>query len=132
MTEPVWIPRETVEAIHAGLVERFGGLAGLRDEALLDSSLHRPLQLSTYGKPDMFDLAAAYAGGIVRNHPFFDGNKRTGFMIAYVFLESNGLSFGASEESVVSHTRALAAGELDERAYAAWLAESCRGPETAP
>jgi death-on-curing protein len=127
MNEPAWVSREVVLAIQAALLERFGGLCGLRDEGLLESALHRPRQLFAYGEPTLFELAAAYAAGIVRNHPFLDGNKRAGFMAAYVFLEANGMTIAASEETVVLRTLGLAAGEVDEAAYAAWLAESCRG-----
>lgn len=125
MNEPAWVSREVVLAIQAALLERFSGLSGLRDEGLLDSALHRPRQLFAYGEPTLFELAAAYAAGIVRNHPFLDGNKRAGFMAAYVFLEANGMTFAAVEEMVVMRTLGLAAGEVDEAAYAAWLAESC-------
>ncbi len=79
-----------------------------------------------YGKPSLYQLAAAYASGIIRNHPFIDGNKRAGFMAAALFLEINGRTFSAPEEEVVIRTRALAAGRIGERAYAAWLKASCR------
>ena len=125
MNEPVWIAREVVLATQAALLERFGGLPGLRDEGLLDSALHRPHQLLAYGQPNLYELAAAYAAGIVRNHPFLDGNKRIGFMIAYIFLEANGLRFAASEEDVALQTLALAAGEIEDAAFAVWLLESC-------
>ena len=127
MREPRWVAMDVVLAVHAALLCRFGGSAGVRDEGLLASALHRPLQSRAYGGPTLFDLAAAYAAGIVRNHPFVDGNKRTGFMVAYIFLEANGLCFAAPEEEVAVQTLALAAGELDEAGYAAWLATSC-GP----
>ena len=97
----------------------------MRDEGLLDSALRRAEHAFAYGDPDLFDLAAAYAAGIVRNHPFLDGNKRSGFMTAYTFLGANGVEFAAPEEEVVLHTLALAAGKLTERKYAAWLRISC-------
>jgi len=123
--EPTWIPREVVLAMHGELLARFGGLAGVRDDGLLESALGRPIQQFVYGEPTLFDLAATYAAGIVKNHPFIDGNKRTRFMTAYTFLGANGLRFTAPEEEVVVQTRALAAGEIGEAEYAQWLSDSC-------
>jgi death on curing protein len=123
--EPVWVTREAVLAIQARLLAQFGGLPGLRDEGLLDSALSRPMHLRNYGDPDIFDMAASYALGIVKNHPFLDGNKRAGFMTAYTFLGANRAEFSAPEEEVVLQTLALAAGELTESDYAAWLRASC-------
>lgn len=128
MKEPRWLTRETILAIQSRLLAQFGGLAGLRDEGLLDSALHRAQQLFNYGEPDLFDLAAAYASGVVKNHPFLDGNKRAGFMAAYTFLGMNGQEFCASEEAVVLQTLALAAGAIKERGYADWLRSSCAAP----
>jgi death on curing protein len=125
MTEPVWMTREAVLAIQLRLLAQFGGLAGVRDEGLLESALNRPRQLLAYGEPDLFDLAAAYALGIVKNHPFLDGNKRAGFMAAYTFLGVNGVDFQAPEEEVVLQTLGLAAGAISEKAYAKWLRASC-------
>lgn len=105
---------------------RYGGLSGVRDEGLLDSALNRPLHLFSYGTPDLYHLAASYAAGIVKNHPFLDGNKRSGFLAAYTFLEANGDEFSATEEEVVLQTLALAAGDIREKDYAAWLKASCR------
>ena len=103
---------------------RFGVLGGRRQEGLLDSALSRAQQLHHYGTPSHFDMAAAYAHGIVRNHPFLDGNKRSGMMAAALFLELNGWIFQAPEEEAVIQTLALAAGELDAVGYAAWLERS--------
>ena len=125
MKEPAWIDREDCLGFHSALLSRFGGLDGLRDSGLLDSALARPLQLLAYGQPSLFDLAAAYAHGIVKNHPFLDGNKRSGLMAAALFLELNGMVFNAPEEEAVLQTLALAAGEIDADAYAAWLRNSC-------
>lgn len=125
MNEPVWLTREIIIAIQGELLARFGGLDGIRDEGLLDSALGRPLQLLHYEKPSLFDLAACYAHGIVKNHPFLDGNKRAGFMAAYTFLGINGFQLEAPEEQAVLHTLALAAGELDADAFSAWLHQSC-------
>ena len=121
MSGPAWITTEGVIAIQEDLLARFGGMAGVRDPGLLESAMHLPRQLSHYGSPSPFDLAAAYASGIVRNHPFFDGNKRTGFMAAYVFLGLNGYEIDTTEEDLVIHTVALAAGDIDAAAYAQWL-----------
>ena len=126
MTLPVWLLREAVLAIHERLLAEFGGAAGVRDEGLLDSALGRPQNLYAYGKPSMFDLAAAYAFGVVKNHPFVDGNKRTGFTIAVMFLERNGGTFTASEADATIQTLALAAGDRDESDYAAWLRANCK------
>jgi death-on-curing protein len=123
---PQWLLRETVLALQERLLAEFGGLSGLRDEGLFDSALARPQQLFAYGKPSLFDLAAAYAFGLVRNHPFLDGNKRIGFTAAVVFLELNGYRFAATEADATIKTLALAARELDEAGYAAWLKENSR------
>ena len=124
MRDPVWVDREDCLAIHEKLIERFGGLQGIRDEGLLDSALNKPLHVFNYGKPTVFELAASYALGIVKNHPFLDGNKRTGFVAAALFIEANGFSFQATEEEAVLETLALAAGERAEADYAAWLARN--------
>ena len=124
MRDPVWVDREDCLAIHEKLIERFGGLQGIRDEGLLDSALNKPLHVFNYGKPTVFELAASYALGIVKNHPFLDGNKRTGFVAAALFIEANGFSFQATEEEAVLETLALAAGERTEADYAAWLARN--------
>jgi len=127
MKEAQWLLRQTVLATQERLLAEFGGLSGVRDAGLLDSALARPQQLSTYGRPSLFDLAAAYAYGLVRNHPFLDGNKRIAFTAAVVFLELNGRRFTASEAEAALKTLALAARELDEADYAAWLQDhSCK------
>lgn len=125
MKEPVWLNREIILAIQGELLSRFGGLDGIRDSGLLDSALGRPLQRFHYEKPDLFDLAASYAHGIVKNHPFLDGNKRAGFMAAYTFLGANGQQLQAPEEQAVLQTLALAAGETSAEQYAEWLRQSC-------
>jgi death-on-curing protein len=118
----IWLERRDVEAFHATQIAEFGGLAGLRDAGALESALARPLNLVAYGKPSLFELTAAYAFGIARNHPFVDGNKRTAFVASVVFLEINGRSFRASEEDVVVTFLALAAGEMTEARLAKWFA----------
>lgn len=121
MKEPVWVLRDVVLALHDQSLAQFGGLAGVRDEGLLDSALGKPQNLFAYGQPDLFDLAASYAFGLVRNHPFLDGNKRAGFVVAVLFLELNGCRFQATEVDAALRTLALAAGEMTEAAYAKWL-----------
>jgi death-on-curing protein len=118
-----WICIEptVIVAIHEEQLAEHGGPAGIRDNGLLESALARPLQLSHYGKPDVADLAASYAFGIARNHPFIDGNKRTAFVAAELFLALNGYLLDADDADCVSHVLALAASELDEPSFAAWL-----------
>lgn len=111
--------------MHGRLLAEHGGDPGIRDPTLLDSALARPQQLLDYGDPDICDLAAAYTSGIVRNHPFVDGNKRTAFMAGYVFLASNGLRLTAPEVGVVQAVTLLAESEIDESEFAAWLRENC-------
>ena len=121
MKEPVWLDREECLAIHEMMLAQHGGLSGVRDEGMLLSALAKPQNRFAYGETSLPTLAAAYAAGIVRNHPFVDGNKRTGFIVAATFLDVNGWELAATEESVVVNTLAMAAGELDEAGYAAWL-----------
>ena len=125
MKDCVWIEKEDCLGFHSQLLARFGGLDGIRDHGLLESALSRPKQLLHYGSPSIFDLSASYAHGIVKNHPFLDGNKRSGLMAAALFLELNGQEFHPPEEEAVLQTLALAAGELDADGYSEWLARSC-------
>jgi death-on-curing protein len=119
--EPHWLTRSECLLLHDMMLDQYGGCSGIRDAGLLESALARPQQLHHYGKPTMPEMAAAYTAGIVKNHPFLDGNKRTGFMMGAGFLERNGYEFLASETEVVIRTLALAAGEMTEAAYADWL-----------
>jgi death-on-curing protein len=121
MNEPTWLQRAVVLALHDRMLAEFGGASGLRDTGPFESALARPRQAFSYGVNDIPTLAASYAVGIIQEHPFLDGNKRTGFLCAVVFMEINGWRFSASEPDVVIHTLALAASELNEDAYAAWL-----------
>jgi len=121
MREPVWVLREVVLMAHEQSLVQFGGSAGVRDEGLMDSALGKPQNLFAYSKPSLFVLAASYAFGLVKNHPFIDGNKRTGFVVAVTFLECNGWQLEASEVDAAVCTLALAAGEMSESAYAEWL-----------
>ena len=113
-------------ALQERLLAEFGGLGGLRDGGLLDSALARPQHLFAYDQPSLFDLAAAYAFGLVRNHPLLDGNERTGFTVAVLFLELNGRRFTAPEAEAALKTLALAAREMDQAGYAAWLRKHSR------
>lgn len=126
MKAPYWLSRQECLALHDLMLSHYGGISGLRDNNLLESALAKPRQLFHYGQPTMADLAAAYAAGIVKNHPFLDGNMRTGFMMGTAFLERNGLAFQASEAEAVLRTLALAAGELSEAGYAEWLNANTR------
>jgi death on curing protein len=128
----VWIERAVILALHDRLLAAHGGLAGIRDEALLDSALARPRHLAAYGEPDLCALAAAYACGIARNHPFMDGNKRTAFLAAYVFLARNGRRLTAPEDAAAWTMMALAAGSLDEDALAQWLRDNTREVRSNP
>lgn len=121
MKKPTWVLREVVLILNEQSLAQFGGAGGVRDEGLLDSALGKPLNLFAYGKPSLFDLAASYAFGLVKNHPFIDGNKRAGFVVAVLFLELNGYKFQATEVDAAVRTLALAAGELKEAPYAEWL-----------
>jgi death-on-curing protein len=130
VTEPVWIEERDALALHDRLLALHGGAAGLRDDALLKSAMARPQQHYAYGKsPDILDLAAVYTAGIVRNHPFVDGNKRTGFVIGILFLELNGYRFIASQEAAAQAVLELAAGSLDEIAYSAFLRANVTRPK---
>ena len=124
MKQPSWLLKAVVLALHEQSLGLFGGLAGVRDEGMLDSALQRPQNLAAYGTPTAYELAAAYAFGLAKNHPFFDGNKRIAFLAAVTFLEANGHAFSGSEVDAVLRTLALAAGELDEAGHAEWLAET--------
>ncbi len=126
-SEPEWLDVEVVIAFHAMTLAEHGGAAGIRDDHGLRSALARPRQLLADGDPDLFDLAAAYASGIVRNHPFVDGNKRAAFIAAYTFLRVNGLEVRLAEIEVVGLMLDLAAGRLSEPAFAESLrAQSVR------
>lgn len=121
MKSPVWVLPETVATLHEQLLSMFDGASGVRDAGLLASALARPENLFAYRKPTASDLAASYAFGLVKNHPFVDGNKRTGFAVAVLFLELNGYRFSAEEADATVQTLGLAAGAVTERAFAKWL-----------
>ncbi len=116
-----WLSERGVLAAHAEQIAEHGGAPGVRDRGLLDSALARPRNLVAYGEPSVFRLAAAYAFGIARNHPFVDGNKRTALVAAATFLLLNGYELAAPEAEAVGVILRLADGSVDEGALAAWL-----------
>ena len=118
---PFWLLPSVVEAMHDEQIAEHGGAAGLRSPDLPASALAWPVHLQTCGQPDVFDLAAVYAYGIVKNHPFVDGNKRTGFLAAYEFLRGNGQRLAASQSDAVRTVSSLADGGVDEASFAEWL-----------
>jgi death-on-curing protein len=120
--EPVWIDERDTLSLHDRLLALDGGATGVRNIGLLQSALARPRQLYAYGDaPDTVDMAAAYIVGIVRNHPFVDGNKRTAFVVGVLFLEINAYRFTASEEDATQAVLGLAAGTLHETSFTQWL-----------
>lgn len=120
--EPVWLRRDTVVLLHDTSIDLYGGASGVRDDGLLDSALGRGMQIAAYEPDaDIFQLAAAYASGIAKNHPFVDGNKRTAFASAATFLELNGVSLSLAHEDVVETMVALASGGTTETQFAEWL-----------
>lgn len=123
-TEPKWLGVEAVLVMHEEQLAEHGGAVGVRDLGLLDSALARPRNAWSYGESDLVALAALYAAGVMRNHPFVDGNKRTGFLAAYAFLYVNGLEIVADEAEVIVQCLSLAASEIGEAEFAAWLREN--------
>jgi death on curing protein len=121
MSESVWLSEKLVLAIHSDQIVTHGGLDGLREVNLLDASLARPRHLWTYTRPDLFELAAAYGYGLTKNHPFIDGNKRTAFMVMFVFLGLNGYFLDAKETEVVLTMEQLASSILTQDELAIWL-----------
>jgi death-on-curing protein len=124
----VWLGIELASAVHAEQLAEHGGGAGVRDAGLLESALACPRNLAAYGDPDAARLAAAYAYGIARNHPFIDGNKRTAAVISETFLLLNGHALAASDAELVVAFLALAAGELSEEETADWFRGHLKGP----
>ena len=125
--EPLWIELRDVLAIHDRLLAAHGGAQGLRDLGLLQSALARPRQHHAYANTaGIVELASLYTAGIVRNHPFVDGNKRTGFVVGVLFLELHSLDFVASEEDATQAVLDLASGKIDETVYTSWLRPNSR------
>jgi death-on-curing protein len=120
--EWIWIVDSVVLAIHEAQLAEHGGMVGVRDEGLLASALARPRNAQAYGEgPDAAALAAAYAFGLSRNHPFLDGNKRTAFVVMELFLNLNGWSLSAEDADCISTMEALASGKVGEKTFAVWL-----------
>lgn len=130
MTEPIWLPKAAIIALHERSLSEHGGLAGVRDAGLLESALGKPLNLFAYGERSLWLLAASYAFGIAKNHPFHDGNKRSAFVAGVVFLDLNGVEFEASETDAVIEVLALAAGERTEKEFARFLERNSRVRQT--
>ncbi len=124
MSEIRWLTRDMVVAFHRESIARFGGADGIRDVGPLESALARPQNRGAYEEnPSIFEMAADYCEGIVRNHPFVDGNKRAGLLAARVFLSLNGYRFEPEEAATVRMVWGLAAGEVDNATLARWLAD---------
>jgi len=121
MKEPIWLELTVVLAIHDEQLAEHGGQPGVRDFAALDSALSRPKRRYAHGNTSLVELAASFAFGISRNHPFIDGNKRTSLVVAELFLSLNGVELSATDADCVATFLGLAAGELSEAQQAAWL-----------
>jgi death-on-curing protein len=121
-----WIDRRVLLLLHDESLAEHGGTPGIRDEGLLESALARPLNLVAYGKPDVSDLAAAYAVGLAKNHPFVDGNKRAAFLAAGLFLELNGSRLTATQVEATHAMLAVAEGTMDQAAFAEWIRSNSR------
>jgi len=128
VSEPQWLDSAIVLDVHAEQLALFGGADGVRDLGLLDSALARPLNKLAYGETNLAALAAAYAFGIARNHPFVDGNKRAAFASIIVFLGLNRVEFAPSPEAATAIILGLAAGEIDEDDLSHWIEDNMRSP----
>lgn len=127
MAAPVWLRKDVLLSLHRRLLSEHGGAPGLRDAGGFDAALARPKQILAYEpRANLCKLAAAYGVGLSRNHPFVDGNKRIAALATILFLELNGRAFTAPEAEVVAMFRLLAAGEIAEEAFAAWLTSHSR------
>lgn len=117
----VWLDASILLAVHDEQLVEHGGISGIRDNGMFESALAKSQNLAAYGEPDFADLAAAYGFGLAKNHPFLDGNKRTAFVAVELFLRLNGYVLEADDASCVLTMLALAAGEIDEQNFAAWI-----------
>ncbi len=124
MSEPVWLFPELVIAFHDEQLREFGGPPGIRDSGMLESAIDRPRNKWSYGERDLAALAAAYAFGIAKNHPFVDGNKRAALLSIVTFLGLNGIDFVADNAEAVVIIQGLAAGEIDEDGLARWIRDN--------
>ncbi len=120
-----WVDKRALLLLHDESLAEHGGAPGIRDEGLLDSALARPLNLEAYGTPDFAALAASYAIGLAKNHPFVDGNKRAAFLATGLFLHLNGYRLQVSQADATLTMLAVAAGEMDEVNFAEWLRRHC-------
>lgn len=128
MTEPLWLTEEQVVLMHAEQLAIFGGPPGIRDRGMLGSALDRPRNKWAYdSERDLAKLAAAYAFGVARNHPFVDGNKRAAFLCMMVFLLKNGIEIKPSEAEAIEAMQDLAAGDIDEDGLARWIRDNWPG-----
>ena len=125
MNEYKWLSREAIEIMHEEQLAEHGGLPDLKDENALEAAMARPLNKAAYGENDLFALAAAYLYGIVRNHPFSDGNKRAGYLAAFTFLYINGYLIEADDGTIVAFVQGVAAGEIDETGATQFLKDFC-------
>lgn len=121
----IWIDDDVVSAIHEAQIEEHGGSLGVRDPGLLASAVNRPRNAAVYSDPDLPELAAVYALGIVKNHPFIDGNKRVGAVLLELFLDLNGHDFIASDEEMTPMIFGVAAGEVPDEEFIAWIRARC-------
>jgi death-on-curing protein len=121
LREPHWVSLAAVLQFHSYSIAEFGGTLGVRDPGAIESALSRARNLLAYGKPDLFDLAAAYTAGLSQNHGFVDGNKRTAFATGTLFLRLNGYRVKAEQAEVIAAMLMLADNQLDEAGYARWL-----------
>ena len=121
-----WIDRQALRLLHDESLAQHGGSSGLRDEGLLESALARPRNLAAYGEPDVADLAASYGVGLAKNHPFVDGNKRAAFLAVGLFLALNGYRLVSSQADATLTMLAVAAGDIDEPTFAAWIRDHSR------
>ena len=126
MKEPVWLTERLVAAFHSATVRENGGSHGIRDKGLLESALNRPQHQFHYSKLNIFELAAAYAYGIIKNYPFMDGNKRTGIICCGVFLSTHGFALEVDETALVEKTVALATDLISEKDFSIWLEENSK------
>jgi death-on-curing protein len=130
MSEPIWLDVREVIDMHAEQLEMFGGPEGIRDQGMLESAIARPLNRWHYGESDLAALAAAYAFGLAKNHPFVDGNKRIAFHAMMVFLRSNGVAFAPEPAHATAIILALAAGEVGEEGLTRWIRDNWPKSET--
>ena len=128
MSEPIWLTRQIIVAIHDEQLAIHGGASGLRDEGMLESALDRPRNKWAYENAELPELAAAYAFAIARNHPFVDGNKRTAWVVSRTFLRLNGCDLAASQAEKYEAMMGLAEGSVSEEEFAGWIRAHLTAP----